>query len=81
MKKFIYIKGSACQPCKVFQKTWESFISNLKFNQFEVVIDPEPEYCAKYGIRSVPSILVLEGDTHVVLTGASLRLANLIAQL
>lgn len=81
MKRFIFVKGSSCPPCKVFQKTWESFIEHLDMFQHEIIVDPDSDFCSQYGIKSVPCVICLEDTSFKVLVGSNLKLTSLIAQL
>lgn len=62
----------------MFQKTWDSFTEQVLIHKTETLLDPDADFCRKYGIRAVPSVLILDGESFEVLKGADLRLANLL---
>jgi len=54
-----------CGPCKGFKPTWEKVENELadKVNFKSVDIDQDTEgLAAKYKIRSIPSVVILEGE-------------------
>ena len=57
MKKILYFSASWCQPCKNFKPIMEQVSRELPV-QF-VDIDASPDLVAEYGIRSVPTIVVV----------------------
>ena len=57
MKKILYFSSTWCQPCKNFKPIMEQVSRELPV-QF-VDIDASPQLVAEYGIRSVPTIVVL----------------------
>jgi thioredoxin 1 len=57
MKKILYFSAGWCQPCKNFKPIMEQVSRELPV-QF-VDIDASPQLVAEYGIRSVPTIVIL----------------------
>ncbi len=57
MKKILYFSSTWCQPCKNFKPIMEQVSRELPV-QF-VDIDASPDLVAEYGIRSVPTIVIL----------------------
>ncbi len=58
MKKVIRFTASWCQPCKVLAKTLEDVQTNLPI---EVVdIDKDSDTAIEFGIRSVPTLVMVE---------------------
>ena len=58
MKKVIRFTASWCQPCKMLAKTLEDIQTNLPI---EVVdIDKESDVAIEYGIRGVPTLVMVE---------------------
>ena len=58
MKKVIRFTASWCQPCKMLAKTLEDVQTNLPI---EVVdIDKEPDTAIEFGIRGVPTLVMVE---------------------
>ena len=60
MKKIVRFTASWCGPCKILSKTLEEVDSKLPI---EVVdIDVHPEVAAEFGIRSVPTLVIVEDN-------------------
>jgi len=60
MKKIVRFTASWCGPCKMLAKTLEEVDSKLPI---EVVdIDVFPEVAAEFGIRSVPTLVIVEDN-------------------
>jgi len=61
MKKVIRFTASWCQPCKMLAKTLEDVQTNLPI---EVVdIDKDSDVAIEYGIRGVPTMVMIEDGT------------------
>ena len=61
MKKVIRFTASWCQPCKMLAKTLEDVQTNLPI---EVVdIDKDSDVAIEYGIRGVPTMVMVEDGT------------------
>jgi thioredoxin-like negative regulator of GroEL len=76
MKQLIYFYGTFCNPCKSFRPTIDS-ISQYHPVRY-VDVDQDPQSVAEYGIRSVPTVVVLENGRAIdkksgVLTEGQLR--------
>ena len=60
MKKIVRFTASWCGPCKMLAKTLEEVDSKLPI---EVVdIDVFPDIAAEFGIRSVPTLVIVEDN-------------------
>jgi len=60
MKKIVRFTASWCGPCKMLAKTLEDVQTNLPI---EVVdIDIHPEVAAEFGIRGVPTLVIVEDN-------------------
>lgn len=58
MKKVIRFTASWCQPCKIMTTMLEEIKPSLPF---EVVdIDVQPEIAMEFGIRSVPTLIMMD---------------------
>lgn len=58
MKKVLRFTASWCQPCKIMTTMLEEIKPNLPF---EVVdIDVHPEVAMEFGIRSVPTLIMMD---------------------
>jgi thioredoxin-like negative regulator of GroEL len=57
MKKILYFSAGWCQPCKNFKPIMEQVSRELPV-QF-VDIDASPQLVAEYGVRNVPTVIVV----------------------
>lgn len=65
MKRILRFTASWCQPCKVLAKNLES-INNVDNIPIEVIdIDVHHEIAMDYGIRSVPTLVMKDGNTEI----------------
>lgn len=60
MKKILRFTASWCGPCKMLAKNLESVKTEVPI---EVVdIDVHPEMATEFGIRGVPTLVMIEGE-------------------
>ena len=76
MKQLIYFYGTFCNPCKSFRPTIDTISQEYPVRYVDV--DQEPQLVSEHGIRSVPTIVVVENGRPVgkqsgVLTEGQLR--------
>jgi thioredoxin-like negative regulator of GroEL len=57
MKKILYFSATWCQPCKNFKPIMEQVSCELPV-QF-VDVDASPQLVAEYGIKSVPTVIII----------------------
>ena len=63
MKRVLRFTASWCGPCKMLAKTLEEVNTNIPI---EVVdIDVLPEVAIEYGVRVVPTLVMLDKNTEV----------------
>ena len=63
MKKVLRFTASWCAPCKTLAKTLENIETSVPI---EVVdIDVHPDIATEYGIRSVPTLVMLDGSVEM----------------
>ena len=63
MKRVLWFTASWCGPCKMLAKTLEEVNTNIPI---EVVdIDVLPEVAIEYGVRGVPTLVMLDENTEV----------------
>ena len=60
MKKIVRFTASWCEPCKMLAKTLDEV--DLKLPVEVVDIDIHPEIAAEFGIRSVPTLVIVEDN-------------------
>ena len=55
-----------CMPCKLLSPVFESLSKEIKeANFFKVDVDKEPELAEKFGVMSVPTIIILKNGKEV----------------
>jgi thioredoxin 1 len=60
MKKIVRFTASWCGPCKMLAKTLEQIETDIPI---EVVdIDEQPELATEFGIRGVPTLVMVEDN-------------------
>ncbi|HET7100909.1 MAG TPA: thioredoxin [Terriglobia bacterium] len=70
---FVDFWAEWCAPCRAMEPTFEKLAENFsgQFNFAKVNVDEAPELAGKFGIRSIPTlILVKDGKVAEQLTGA-----------
>ena len=63
MKRILRFTASWCGPCKSMAMNLET--ANLGFPIEVVDIDAHPEVAAEYGIRSVPTLVLMDENIQV----------------
>jgi thioredoxin 1 len=63
MKKVLRFTASWCQPCKAMAKLMEDIDTNLPIEVID--IDEQPELAVDYGIRSVPTLVMVDENIEV----------------
>jgi thioredoxin 1 len=58
MKKILRFTASWCGPCKMMAKTLEQIETNVPIEVID--IDVHPEIATEYGIRGVPTLVMME---------------------
>lgn len=76
MKQIIYFYGTFCNPCKSFRPTIESISREIPVRFVDV--DAEPQLVAEYGIRNVPTVVIVQNGQAInkasgVLTESQVR--------
>lgn len=62
MNTLLKFSASWCTPCKVLSKTLETTdLSSLKF--IEIDVDKQPELAKSHNVRSVPTLILINGET------------------
>jgi thioredoxin 1 len=60
MKKVLRFTASWCGPCKMLAKTLEDVETNIPIEVID--IDVNPEIATEFGIRSVPTLVIVEDN-------------------
>ena len=63
MKEYLYFSAPWCNPCKMLSPVMEQVSNTIPVNKINV--DEQPDFAQKYGIRSVPTVVLLEGGQEV----------------
>ena len=63
MKRVLKFSASWCGPCKMLSKNLESVNTDLPIE--EIDIDENQETAMEYGVRGVPTMIMLDGNTEV----------------
>lgn len=63
MKQVLRFTAAWCGPCKMLAKTLENVESDTPI--VVVDIDADPDAAKKYGVRGVPTLIKVDGDTEV----------------
>jgi thioredoxin 1 len=62
MKKAIRFTASWCQPCKMLARTLEDITTEIPIEVID--IDDNSELAKNFGIRGVPTLVMVEGDVE-----------------
>jgi len=60
MKKVIRFTASWCGPCKMLAKTLEEVKTNVPIEVID--IDEQPNVAVEFGIRGVPTLVIVEDN-------------------
>ena len=58
MKKILYYTASWCSPCRMLGPIMESLSGQINYEKVDV--DTNTELPAKYGIRNVPTLVLID---------------------
>jgi thioredoxin 1 len=63
MKRVLRFTASWCGPCKSLAKTLEDIKTEIPIEVYD--IDEKTDIAMEYGIRGVPTLVMLDGNTEV----------------
>ena len=63
MKRVLKFSASWCGPCKMLSKNLEEINTEVPIE--EIDIDENQETAMEYGVRGVPTLIMLEGNTEM----------------
>lgn len=63
MKKVLRFTASWCGPCKMLAKTLEEIETKISIEVID--IDEKPELSLEYGVRSVPTLIMIDNENNV----------------
>ena len=63
MKEYLYFSAPWCGPCKMLSPVMEQVGNTIPVNKINV--DEQSDLAQRYGIRSVPTVVLLENQIEV----------------
>ena len=75
MKKLLKFSASWCGPCKMLSKVMEG--QDIGIEVQEVDIDENSELAAKYAIRGVPTLVIIEDGVEIARKTGMMQLPQL----
>tara|TARA_X000001388_G_scaffold66955_1_gene54007 strand:- start:489 stop:734 length:246 start_codon:yes stop_codon:yes gene_type:complete len=63
MRKILYFTATWCGPCRALGPVMDSLQGQINFDKVDV--DTNRDLSAKYGVRSVPSLVLVEGENEI----------------
>jgi thioredoxin 1 len=62
MKQILYFTASWCGPCRMLGPIMESLKGQINYRKLD--IDSEQDLAVQYKVRSVPTLVLVEGDVE-----------------
>ncbi len=63
MRKILYFTAAWCAPCKALSPVMDSLQGQINFDKIDV--DTNTDLSAQYGVRGVPSLVLVENGNEV----------------
>jgi len=63
MKKILYFSAAWCGPCQTLSPIMESLSGQINYEKIDV--DSNTDLSAQYGVRGVPSLVLLENGEEI----------------
>ena len=63
MKRVIKFEATWCSPCKMLSHILETVTTDVPIERYD--IDEHMEYAQSFGIRGVPTMVMLDGNTEM----------------
>ena len=61
--KYLYFSAKWCQPCKTLSPIMNEVSSHIEVEKIDVDLDYEK--AQKYGVRNIPTVVLVDGFTEV----------------
>jgi thioredoxin 1 len=81
MKKVLYISANWCAPCKAFKPIVTEVTQEVGIPVEYIDIDANPGVAEKYGVRSIPTTILLNGTDVVFKTSGAMSKSQLRSSL
>ena len=65
MAEFYYFSATWCQPCKMFKPAVQQVAGELGIPMQYIDVDNSPDLTQKFGITSVPTIIVAQNGQPI----------------
>jgi thioredoxin-like negative regulator of GroEL len=65
-KELKLVSAAWCGPCTMLKNKLKA--SELQVDTIQA--DDEPEFCVKYGVKSIPTLVVIDGDSFELVKGS-----------
>ena len=75
--KLLKFSASWCGPCKMLSKTIEQIKDEIPCDIIEIDIDDDFETANKFQIRSVPTLVLMDGETEIARKTGNISAAEL----
>lgn len=69
MKKILVFSASYCSPCKELKRRLEILSREQPMDVTHIQADEDWQSAARYGIKSVPTMVIQDGDTTEIVRG------------
>ncbi len=73
MKKLLMFKASWCQPCKSLEPVVDELMKDFDFPLVKLDVNEHSEVAETHNIRTVPTLVMIDGEETRVVHGAAPR--------
>lgn len=80
-RTLIKFYASWCMPCKAMSPVVDKLASSFDIPLVEIDIDDVPEAAAEWGVGSVPTVLLIDGDTEVGRVVGAMPISRIVNEL